>query len=82
MNPFIPANLGDTGLASGLTLLVSLAMLLAWCFYFDEDKVRRIGFVYAERLFEHLPSLSVAPKARAPRTKKVSNAATGGGAAS
>jgi hypothetical protein len=75
------ANLGDPGLAGGLTLLVSLAMLLAWCFYFDEDKVRRIGFAYAERLFEHLPSLSGAPKARAPRTKKAGNTAMGGGAA-
>jgi hypothetical protein len=65
-----PANLGNPGLAGGLTLLVSLAMLLAWCFYFDEDKVRRIGFVYAERLFEHLPALpDHAAKKRTTRGK-------------
>ena len=52
-----PANLGNPGLACGLTLPVSLAMLLAWCLYFDADKVRRIGFVYVERLFEYLSSL-------------------------
>jgi hypothetical protein len=78
-----PGNLGEPGLAGGLTLLVSFAMLLAWSFYFDEDKVQRIGFVYAERLFEHLPSLSGTPKARAPRTKKASsNPATNGDATS
>jgi hypothetical protein len=65
-----PANLGDPGLAGGLTILVSLAMLLAWSLYFDEDKVRRMGFVYAERLFEYLPSLSGTPKSRSRRTKK------------
>lgn len=62
-------NLGDPGLASGLTILVSLGMLLAWTFYFDEDKVRRIGFTYAERLFERLPSLPVFPKAGGSRKK-------------
>jgi len=54
---FVPVNLTNVGLATGLTLLISLALLAAWIFYFDKDAVRRIGLVYAERLFECLPSL-------------------------
>lgn len=73
-------NFGDPGLAAGLTLLVSLAMILAWCLYFKEDKVRRIGFVYAERLFEHLPALSVTQTAGAKGAKKVRSTARRGGA--
>lgn len=51
-------HLADPGLAGGLTLLISLSLLAAWLLYFNEDSVRRIGFVYSERLFECLPSLS------------------------
>ena len=54
---FEPAHLADPGLAAGMTLLVSLALLAAWLLYFDQGAVRRMGFVYAERLFECLPSL-------------------------
>jgi hypothetical protein len=61
----VPANLLDPGLAAGLSLLVSISTLTAWLFYFDRAAVRRIGFVYAERLFELLPSLpSAAPRKR------------------
>lgn len=65
---FAPVNLADPGLAAGLTLLISLALLVAWLFYFDKEAVRRMGFVYAERLFECLPSLpSAAPRKRASK---------------
>lgn len=58
-------HLADPGLAAGLALSISLTLLTAWLWYFNEDAVRRIGFVYAERLFECLPSLS----ASAPRKR-------------
>lgn len=45
-------------ISHGLTLGVSLVMLIAWVFYFNEASVKRIGFSYAERLFEALPSLN------------------------
>ena len=65
---FAPVNLADPGLAAGLTLLISLALLAAWLFYFDKEAVRRMGFVYAERLFECLSSLpSAAPRKRASK---------------
>ena len=62
---FSPANFADPGLAAGLTLLISIALLATWLLYFDQSTVRRMGFVYAERLFECLPSLS----SSAPRKK-------------
>jgi hypothetical protein len=37
--------------------------LLAWLFYFDKDAVKRMGFVYAERLFECLVTMP-APRGR------------------
>jgi hypothetical protein len=55
---WVPVNFADPGLAAGLTLLISLALLAAWLLYFDENAVKRMGFVYAERLFECLPSLT------------------------
>lgn len=65
---FDPVHFADPGLAAGLTLLISLALLAAWLLYFDQSAVRRMGFVYAERLFECLPSLpSSAPRKRAPK---------------
>jgi hypothetical protein len=65
---FDPVHLADPGLSAGLTLLVSLALLAAWLLYFDQGAVRRMGFVYAERLFECLPSLpSSAPRKRASK---------------
>lgn len=68
---FAAENLADPGLASGLTLAVSLVFVLAWSIYFNEDNVRRIGFVYAERLFEHLSILPlVGEKKRNSRPKK------------
>ncbi len=54
---FEAVNLADPGLAAGLTLLISLSLLATWLLYFNPDAVRRMGFVYAERLFECLPSL-------------------------
>lgn len=58
------ADLSGFGLAPGLSLLVSLSLLAAWLFYFNEDAVRRVGFAYAERLFECLP------KVKAPASSK------------
>lgn len=51
----------DPGLAAGLTLFVSVSLLLSWVGYFNAATVRRIGFVYAERLFECLVSLPATP---------------------
>lgn len=65
---FDPAHFSDPGLAAGLTLLISLVLLAAWLMYFDQSAVRRMGFVYAERLFECLPSLpSSSSRKRAPK---------------
>lgn len=69
---FAPANLLDPGLAAGLSLLVSISLLAAWLLYFDRAAVRRIGFAYAERLFELLPSLPSAVP-RKPTAKASSN---------
>lgn len=65
---FDPLHFADPGLAAGLSLVVSLALLAAWLLYFDHEAVRRMGFVYAERLFECLPVLpSSAPRKKAPK---------------
>ena len=50
-------------------LAVSVAMLAAWLFYFNGDAVRRVGFAYAERLFECLSSLPAAPRKRAAKAE-------------
>jgi hypothetical protein len=57
------SNLADPGLAGGITLAVSAALLVSWA-YFSESAVKRMGYVYAERLFECLNSL---PSKRKPR---------------
>ncbi|MNG22059.1 hypothetical protein D3C84_1065020 [compost metagenome] len=54
---FEPIHLAQPGLAAGLTILISSSLLMSWLFYFDKDAVKRMGFVYAERLFECLASL-------------------------
>lgn len=66
-----PVHLASPGLAGGITIAISLFLLFAWLSYFNEDKVRRIGFVYAERLFEHLASLPVSAERNrtSPRKK-------------
>lgn len=64
-------HLADPGLAAGLTILISSSLLTAWLFYFDKDAVKRMGFVYAERLFECLTSMPT-PRSR----KKVVKAPT------
>lgn len=56
---FDPVRLADPGLAAGLTLIISVALLAGWLLYFEQEAVRRMGFVYAERLFECLPSLEL-----------------------
>lgn len=58
---FTLEKLSEIDLAAGLTLSVAAVFLVAWLFYFRRAAVRRIGFVYAERLFECLPSLRVSP---------------------
>ncbi|SFQ67632.1 hypothetical protein SAMN05216567_12594 [Variovorax sp. OK605] len=54
---FAPIHLADPGLAATLTLLISLAILAAWLFYFNKKSVLHIGFSYAEQLFECLTAL-------------------------
>ena len=62
---FDPVYFSNPGLAASLTLLISIALLAAWLLYFDQNAVKRMGFVYAERLFECLPSLpSSTPRKR------------------
>lgn len=50
------SNLAEPSLAGGMTLAVSTILLLSWA-YFNEASVKRMGYVYAERLFESLRSL-------------------------
>lgn len=59
-----PVHLADPGLPAGLTLLVSVSLLLAWLGYFNSGTVRRIGFVYAERLLECLDKLPSAARGK------------------
>lgn len=56
--PFlVSSKLLEPGLAAGITILISIALLAAWFFYFSPSAVWRVGCVYAERLFECLSSL-------------------------
>lgn len=54
-------NLLEPGAAGGMTLVVSVALLISWL-NISESSVRRVGIVYAERLFESLASLPVLRK--------------------
>lgn len=38
-----------------VTLLVPLAICVAWCLCYDAARAHRVGFAYAERLFKHPP---------------------------
>lgn len=58
------SNLADPGLAGGVTLAVAAALLMSWS-YFTEASVKRMGYVYAERLFESLRSLPTKRKSAA-----------------
>ncbi|WP_244179557.1 hypothetical protein [Paraburkholderia aspalathi] len=49
-------NLLSPGAAGGMTLVVAIALLFFW-WHFNDDQVRRMGYVYAERLFESMKSL-------------------------
>lgn len=59
LNPFgfYPSHVLNPSLAAIITFSVSLALLTAWLFYFNNAAIKRIGFVYAERLFECLTKL-------------------------
>lgn len=50
------SNLAEPGLAGGVSLTISLALIFAWM-NINEPAVRRMGYVYAERLFESLQGL-------------------------
>lgn len=54
-------NLAEPGAAGGMTLIVSVVLLISWL-TLSEATVRRVGNVYAERLFESLASLTGARK--------------------
>ncbi|MRT12972.1 hypothetical protein GJV07_11790 [Enterobacteriaceae bacterium RIT711] len=56
---FEPLHFANPGLPAGLTLLISGALLLSWLFYFNQKTIKLIGYSYAERLLECLPSLTV-----------------------
>lgn len=62
------SNLAEPGLPGGITLAVAISLLVAWV-YFDESAVKRMGYVYAERLFESLKSLPNSRKVTAARNK-------------
>lgn len=49
-------NLADPGAAGGMTITVSLVLLVAWSTV-TEANVRQVGNVYADRLFESLAGL-------------------------
>jgi hypothetical protein len=49
---FVLVNIFAPGITAGITLLASVLFLSVWLLYFNEASVRRIGYVYAERLFE------------------------------
>lgn len=65
---FRPMALAHLSLGAGLTLGVAIPLWFAW-FHFNDDSVKRIAYVYAERLFECLRSL---PKQAQPRAKGAS----------
>jgi len=57
-SPYISLeNIVEPGLPGGISMLVSASLFAAWAFYFNEDKVRRMGYAYAERLFEQLSAI-------------------------
>jgi hypothetical protein len=56
-------NLADPGVAGGVTFVVAIVISLAWLST-NADAVRRMGYVYAERLFECLQSLPAKRKAK------------------
>lgn len=61
--PYIDVTkMADPGLTAGLTMLISTALLMSWLFYFNSSAIWRVGRVYAERLFERLPSLRTSGK--------------------
>ena len=60
----IPERLGKLNISAGITLLVSFAFLATWILYVTSSSVRRIGFAYAERLFERLASLKAPQRSR------------------
>jgi hypothetical protein len=47
----------DIDLHAAMTLAVGTIFLLGWLLYINRGAVLRIGYAYAERLFERLPSL-------------------------
>jgi hypothetical protein len=50
------SNLAEPGLAGGISVTISLVLLFSWMSV-NENAVRRMGNVYAERLFESLKGL-------------------------
>jgi len=61
-SPYVSVDrLAQLDISVGITLAVSAVFLAAWLLHFNAGAVRRIGFVYAERLFERLPSLKAQP---------------------
>ncbi|WP_237170220.1 hypothetical protein [Pandoraea thiooxydans] len=66
-----PGKLLSPGAVGGITLFVATAVLISWM-YFTEAHLKRIGYVYAERLFESIAGLQsrrARSKATAPAAK-------------
>ncbi|VWD48341.1 hypothetical protein [Burkholderia contaminans] len=67
------------GTAAGITLFGATAILFSWL-YFTEAHLKRIGYAYAERLFESACDIDVSPPKesvrKAPRARAAPRAAT------
>lgn len=60
---------------SGLSLAISITMLLIWLFHFTGKTVKQSGFAYAERLCEALPTIP-RPAARTRKAAKTEEKVT------
>jgi len=65
---FYPSHVLNPGLAAIITFSVSASLLMAWLLYFNNAAIKRIGFVYAERLFECLTKLPT-PRKKSKKSK-------------
>ncbi|WP_244103520.1 hypothetical protein [Burkholderia ambifaria] len=64
------AKLLAPGTAAGITLFGAAAILLSWM-YFTEAHVKRIGYAYAERLFESAAGVGAAQRGATRRPARV-----------
>jgi len=67
---FDVAKLLAPGLAGGISIAVPVAMIIAWLFFATKSDIRKIGDVYAERLFEAIKDVKKKPATPAGSAKK------------